>query len=94
LAGAGLVSVVGSAGYLLFVLATGAGLVGPVVGHRTLPWLALQLVAVVAVLALVGTAVSWWRHRTVAGDRVRLGILVAAGALFVPWAVAAGLLLP
>jgi hypothetical protein len=30
----------------------------------------------------------------VAGDRVRLGILVAAGALFVPWAVAAGLLLP
>lgn len=94
LAGAGLVGVVGSAGYLLFVLATGAGLVGPVVSHRAVPWLVLQLVAVVAVLALVGTAVSWWRRRTVAGDRVRLGILVAAGALFVPWAVAAGLLLP
>jgi dienelactone hydrolase len=94
LVAAGLVGVLGTAGYLLFVLATGAGLVGPVVAHRTVPWLVLQAVSAVAVLALVATAASWWRHRATAGDPGRLGTLVAAGALFVPWALAAGLLLP
>jgi hypothetical protein len=35
-----------------------------------------------------------WRRRSAVTDRARLGIVLAAAALFVPWALAAGLLLP
>jgi uncharacterized protein len=94
LVGTGLASVVGGAEYLLFVLVTGANVVGPVVAGRPVPWLVLQLLALVAVLAAVGTAVAWWRHRSAVTDRVRLGVLLAAGALFAAWAFAAGLLVP
>ncbi|MEV6831481.1 alpha/beta hydrolase [Amycolatopsis sp. NPDC051102] len=60
---------------------------GPVVLGRPLPWLALQLLSLGAVAAAIGTAVAWWRHRT-----PRLGVLLAGGVLFVPWAVYWGLL--
>ena len=52
-----------------------------------LPWLALQLLSLGAVAAAIGTAVAWWRHRT-----PRLGVLLAGGVVFVPWAVYWGLL--
>jgi hypothetical protein len=39
------------------------------------------------VAATIGTAVAWWRHRT-----PRLGVLLAGGVVFVPWAVYWGLL--
>jgi dienelactone hydrolase len=64
----------------------GKGL-GPVVAGRSLPWLALQLLSLGAVAATIGTAVAWWRHRT-----PRLGVLLAGGVVFVPWAVYWGLL--
>ncbi|QKV81492.1 S9 family peptidase [Amycolatopsis sp. Hca4] len=67
-------------------LSTGKGL-GPVVAGRPLPWLALQLVSLGAVAATIGTAVAWWRTRG-----FRLGLLLAGGVLFVPWAVYWGLL--
>lgn len=64
----------------------GKGL-GPVVAGRPLPWPALQLLSLGAAAATIGTAVAWWRHRT-----PRLGVLLAGGVVFVPWAIYWGLL--
>ncbi|MFE7600762.1 alpha/beta hydrolase family protein [Streptomyces sp. NPDC057494] len=96
LAGAGLAASVGTLGYLLFCVITAANIIGPVFLGRTLPWLALQGLAVAAVVAAVCTAVAWGRSRPVLSrsERARLSLLMAAGAVFVPWAVQWGLLLP
>ncbi|MGW4818421.1 alpha/beta hydrolase family protein [Streptomyces sp. NPDC004227] len=96
LAGAGLAASVGTLGYLLFCVITAANIIGPVLLGRTVPWLALQGLAVAAVVAVVCTAVTWRRSRPVLSrsERARLGLLLTAGAVFVPWAVQWGLLLP
>ncbi|WP_181775441.1 alpha/beta hydrolase family protein [Amycolatopsis pittospori] len=94
LASAGLL---GTAGFLVYYIAltTGAAQApGPVLFGRTLPWLALQLIAVGVVVAGVLTAVSWWRRRNDGGGGVRVGVLLAGVVLFVPWAVHWGLLIP
>ena len=59
-------------------------------------WLALQVLAVASVVATVLTALAWRRRRgsVPRGERVRLGLLLAGGAVFVPWALYWGLLLP
>jgi uncharacterized protein len=82
--------------YLFFMLATAANIIGPVLGGRPLPWLLLQLLAVATVVATGATAVAWRRHRrslTGAGH-ARLGVLLAAGLVFLPWAAYWGLLIP
>jgi hypothetical protein len=96
LVAAGLIATVGSLLYMFFVLANGANLVGPVVLGRPVPWLAVQCLAVVTVLAAAATAVSWRRHRRALGrvEHVRLALLVAGGLAFLPWAVVWGLLVP
>lgn len=96
LAATGLASTVGFLGYLFFMLATAANIVGVVVLGRPLPWLILQILAVAAVVATVVTAVQWRRHGPdlVRVDRVRLGLLLTAGLVFLPWAVYWGLLVP
>jgi hypothetical protein len=87
LAATGLLAVVGFAVVDVLIQTTmGKGL-GPVVLGRPLPWLALQLLSLGAVAAAIGTAVAWWRNRT-----PRLGVLLAGGVLFVPWAIHWGLL--
>jgi dienelactone hydrolase len=87
LAVTGLLVVVGFAVVDVLIQTTmGKGL-GPVVLGRPLPWLALQLLSLGAVAAAIGTAVAWWRNRT-----PRLGVLLAGGVLFVPWAIHWGLL--
>jgi dienelactone hydrolase len=86
----GLLSVLGLLGYLGHLASSGAKSLGPVVAGRPLPWLGLQLLAVAAVVATVATIPAWWRARS----DVRLGLLVAGGVVFVPWAVHWGLLLP
>jgi dienelactone hydrolase len=87
LAVTGLLTVVGFAVVDVLIQTTmGKGL-GPVVLGRPLPWLALQLLSLGAVAAAIGTAVAWWRNRT-----PRLGVLLAGGVLFVPWAIHWGLL--
>ncbi|WP_340681562.1 alpha/beta hydrolase [Amycolatopsis coloradensis] len=92
LASAGLLGTVGFLVYYV-VLTTGAAMApGPVLFGRTLPWLALQLIAVGVVVAGAVTAVSWWRKKEGAG--VRVGLLLAGTVLFVPWAVHWGLLVP
>jgi dienelactone hydrolase len=82
----------GTVGFLVYYVALVIGAAqspGPVLFGRTLPWLALQAIAVGVVVAGAFTAVSWWRKRN-----VRVGVLMAGAVLFVPWAVHWGLLLP
>ena len=69
---------------------------GPVLAGRPLPWLALQGLAVAAVTAALATAMAWSRAAAnlPRGERVRLGLLLSARAMFVPWAFYWGLLLP
>ncbi|MDP9861100.1 MULTISPECIES: alpha/beta hydrolase family protein [Streptosporangium] len=98
LSAGGLVAVFGSFSYLVYLMMTGGKLAapGPVVAGRPLIWLALQALAVVSVVATAGTALAWRRARGSAprGERVRLGLLLAGGTVFVPWALYWGLLLP
>ncbi|MEV6647222.1 alpha/beta hydrolase [Amycolatopsis sp. NPDC051371] len=87
LAATGLLTVLGFLVVDVLIQTTmGKGL-GPVLAGRPLAWLALQLLSLGAVAATIGTAVAWWRHRT-----PRLGVLLAGGVVFVPWAVYWGLL--
>ncbi|MFI5912103.1 alpha/beta hydrolase family protein [Dactylosporangium sp. NPDC051541] len=64
---------------------------GPVLGGRPVLWLALQAFALVTVIATAVTVHAW---RTSTADRWRQGFLLAAGVLFLPWALYWGLLLP
>ncbi|WP_433253759.1 alpha/beta hydrolase [Streptosporangium sp. CA-135522] len=94
----GLVAVLGSFFYLFYLLTTGGKLAvpGPVVAGRPLVWLALQVLALASVVATIHTALAWRRARAsvARGERVRLGLLLAAGTVFIPWALYWGLLLP
>lgn len=87
LSATGLLAVLGFLVLAVLIQLTLGRTLGPVVLGRPLPWLALQLLSLGAVAAAIGTAVAWWRHRT-----PRLGVLLAGGVLFVPWAVYWGLL--
>ncbi|MFJ6675419.1 alpha/beta hydrolase family protein [Actinosynnema sp. NPDC091369] len=89
LAATGLVSVLGLLAYLGYLASSGAKSLGVVVLGRPLPWLALQLLAVAVTAATVVTVVKLRSRPT-----FRTGLLVAGGAVFVPWAVHWGLLLP
>ena len=68
---------------------------GPVVAGRPLPWLLLQALALTAVVASVATAEAWRKTSNSAsrGERLRLGLLLAGGVVFVPWAFYWGLLM-
>jgi dienelactone hydrolase len=99
LAATGLSAVIGPLLYLSFLLGTGAGIVvpvGPVVAGGPLPWLALQLLAAGVVVATVAAAVRSWqaRHDLSAAGRAQVGVLLAGGVAFVPWAMYWGLLRP
>ncbi|GAA3111236.1 hypothetical protein GCM10017600_67130 [Streptosporangium carneum] len=98
LSGAGLATVLGSFSYLVYLVMTGGKLAapGPVFAERPLVWLALQALAVASVVATVRTGWAWRRApgSVPRGERARLGLLLAAGVVFVPWAFHWGLLLP
>lgn len=95
LASTGLAAALGLACYLFYLMAAGRTPdPGPLVAGRPVPWLVLQALAVAAVVAAVGTAVSWRRTAVPSGERVRLGLLLTAGTVFVPWALYWGLLVP
>ncbi|MEU4426320.1 hypothetical protein AB0F81_37335 [Actinoplanes sp. NPDC024001] len=85
-------TVAGTLLYLFVQLATAAKVPGPVLLGRPVVWLGLQLLACVTVVATLIVAGNLVRRRP--ADRVRLGLLTAAGLLLVPWAVHWGLLLP
>jgi dienelactone hydrolase len=94
LAAAGLIIALGLPVYLVFLLETAGVVPGPVVAGRPLPWLVLQLAALIAVVATIGVAVSGWRmRRQLSRDRgARLALLLTGGVVLVPWAAYWGLL--
>jgi len=101
LSGTGVTAVLCFFVYMLSLL-IGVGMSGrevvpdPVLAGRPLLWLLLQMLALVTVGAEVATAVAWRRagNSVSLGERRRLGLLLAGGALFVLWALYWGLLLP
>ena len=91
---AGLVTVLGTVCLLGYLMATGATeSIGPTVLGRPLVWLALQSLAVATIAVAVMTAASWWRRRREVGTghAVRLGVVLAAAVLLLPWAAWWGL---
>jgi hypothetical protein len=93
---AGAATCVGTLGYLLFLAITAAAITGPVLLGRPVIWLALQLLAVLTVLASGAAALSTARNRGSLPPtaRARVTLLLLASVLFVPWAAYWGLLLP
>jgi dienelactone hydrolase len=96
LSGAGLAAVLGFVGYSNFLMSTVASSVGSVVAGRSLPWLALQALALTTAASILALAVSWWSARAGmrGAERVRIGSLLAGGVVFVAWAAYWGLLVP
>ncbi|MFL6121390.1 alpha/beta hydrolase family protein [Actinophytocola sp.] len=103
LAVAGLVAALGAPVYLRWLLVSLSGTPTtnstvdpgtPLIAGRPPVWLALQVLSVVAVAAGVATAIQLRRRSAAAEGRLRHGLLLAAGAVFVVWAVHWGLLLP
>ncbi|MEU6998412.1 alpha/beta hydrolase [Nonomuraea sp. NPDC046570] len=94
LGAAGPVAVFGGFTYLMVVCMNGGKLAspGPILGGRPLIWLGLQALALAAVVATAMTVPAW--RRATGAEKVRLGLLLAAGAVFLPWALYWGLLLP
>ncbi|MEQ4715253.1 alpha/beta hydrolase [Nonomuraea sp. B19D2] len=91
----GLVAVAGGFCYLFYVIMTGGKLAapGPLVAGRPLVWVALQVISVVTLVA-AGMTAAGLRRVTEGGERARLGVLLAGAAVFLPWALYWGLLMP
>ncbi|SDM38912.1 alpha/beta hydrolase family protein [Allokutzneria albata] len=96
LAAASLAVVTGWMIYVFLLLSNGKLPLGPLVFGRTLPWLGMQVLSVAVVVLMVLTVLRTGRELAGAGvgARVRRGVVLAGGALFVPWAFYWGLLLP
>jgi len=92
LAAAGLLTTLGLVVYLGALLMGSTRDIGPVFLGRTLPWLALQLLAVGTVVAVLRAAIAWHQDGRPRSPQVLLPLV--AGALFVPWAFYWGLLVP
>ncbi|HEU4324616.1 MAG TPA: prolyl oligopeptidase family serine peptidase [Roseiflexaceae bacterium] len=100
LCSAGTASVVGLLVYLFSLIGSRPATIelelGPALGGRTVPWLLLQALALLTAGASFATALAWRRAGGAVppGERVRLGVLLCGGGVFVPWAIHWGLLLP
>lgn len=96
LAATGLTTAAGLVLYMFFMLATAANVIGPVLLGRPVPWLILQILALVTVASTIATAEAWRRHHHALDrtSRVGLGLLLTAGVAFLPWALYWGLLIP
>jgi dienelactone hydrolase len=92
LAIAGLLVPVGLVAYIVLLLILQVP--GGVMAGVPAPLLVLRLLIAIAIGAAVAVAVLAWRHRwrIGRGERVRLGLLLGAGVLLVPWAQYWGLL--
>ncbi|MGW0328815.1 alpha/beta hydrolase family protein [Nocardia sp. NPDC003183] len=90
------IGILGTIVQLGYILTTRATSFGPLLFGRTLPWLALQVIAFGAVVAL-GFVLARARHTLAgasAGARTRWVLLVCGGTGFVLWALYWGPLLP
>ncbi|MGW4241693.1 alpha/beta hydrolase family protein [Nocardia sp. NPDC004722] len=94
LAVTGLFTTLATVGYLLSLYATGAHSLGPVILHRPLPWLALQLLALATAALLASTTVTTIRHRTALSTTHRFAnsALTATGFVWLAWALSWALL--
>lgn len=92
----GLATIVGFLCYFGFLIFTDASAVGPMIAGRPIPWLVLQVLAAGASVSTVALSVSWWSARAEMSrvERVRIGVLLLGGAVFVVWATYWGLLVP
>ncbi|MFD4427886.1 alpha/beta hydrolase family protein [Nocardia sp. NPDC058497] len=90
------IGIVGAVAQLLFVASTRATSFGPLLFGRTLSWVALQLVAVCAVVALGFVVARRGRMLDGAGTgaRTRWALVVCGGIGFTLWSLYWGLLLP
>ncbi|MFD3706703.1 alpha/beta hydrolase family protein [Nocardia sp. NPDC058658] len=88
---ASVIGIVGAFAQLLFVASSRATEFGPLLYGRTLPWVALQVIACGAVVALGFVIVRRPRGR---GQQIRWAMIVCAGIGFTLWAVYWGLLRP
>jgi len=86
---AGLLTLLGLFGFFGFLMMTGAKDVAPILFGRPLPWLILQVLAVITSVLSLFHARTWWSSRGAGADRLGAGssILLAAGLLFIPWAL-------
>jgi uncharacterized protein len=98
LASTGTAAVLGLFVYVPYLLIGNAkdAMPGLVFVGRPLLWLLLQVLAFIAVGALVATGIVWRRTGSSVsrGERLRLGLLLTGGVVFVPWALYWGLLTP
>ena len=107
LAGTGLIAVAGTLAYLAALATTRGGHLvdpGPLLAGRPLPWLGLQALAAATVIGAIVAVTRTIHHRSsadgrrpaqrAAGERIRLALLIAPVAVFVPWSLYWGLLLP
>ncbi|MEU8244872.1 prolyl oligopeptidase family serine peptidase [Nonomuraea sp. NPDC048916] len=98
LSAGGTAVVLGGFSYLFYLVTTGGKLAspGPLLAGRPLVWLVLQALSVACVVAAVLTARAWRRAggSVPCGERVRLGLLLTGGLVFVPWSLYWGLLIP
>jgi dienelactone hydrolase len=90
----GMVTVLGTATYLFWIVQSGATGVRSSVLGRPLPWLLLQLAALGVLVATALTIANWRtrRRQLTTAERLRLAALTAAGTAFLPWAIYWGLL--
>ena len=91
----GIATVLGTLCLLGYLMANGATEpIGAAMLGRPVVWLVLQVLAVVTLVATVWTAVTWRRRRVEVGtgEAIRLGLLLSAGAVLLPWAAWWGLL--
>jgi uncharacterized protein len=90
----GLITLVGLFVYL-FLLFTSNLTVGTLLAGRTIPWIVLQLLAVVTSVLAISLLLSWLRHKSISKQQsLRLAFLLMGGLLFIPWAFYWKLLLP
>lgn len=82
--------------FLFAYLFGGPSSLGPVVLGRPVVWMAIQLLAAVAIAAAVVLVVGWIRTRPelATAELVRYQILLGSMLVFVPWATYWGLLRP
>jgi uncharacterized protein len=90
----GLISVLGLFVYL-FLLFMSNFMVGPLLAGRTIPWLILQLLAVMTSVLTISLLLSWLRHKSISKqESLQLTFLLMGGLLFIPWAFYWKLLIP
>ncbi|AYF77774.1 alpha/beta hydrolase [Nocardia yunnanensis] len=94
LAGTGLLTTVASLLYLLSIYATGGHALAPMLLHRPLPWLVVQLLALATTGLLATTGVTAVRRRAelTRAHRLALSALLCAGFVWLAWVLTWGLL--